>query len=100
MHFVLTDSKYCKDGWKYYKEHCYKLITEEDAIQWGAAEQSCDREGGHLVSILDKYEMAFVHNLLVNVWKVNRKRIYIGNYGNTYLHLLVIGKGVFFNIYL
>uniref|UniRef100_A0A194ARW3 C-type lectin 4 n=1 Tax=Sistrurus tergeminus TaxID=8757 RepID=A0A194ARW3_SISTE len=54
----------CPPDWSSYKQYCYLPVKEPQ--NWYDAERFCSEqaEGGHLVSIENKIEAAFVHNVL------------------------------------
>jgi len=53
----------CAEGFKGYRNSCYRLQTEPVAI--GEAEEKCKDLGGHLLSVVDSFEQAFIFNYVV-----------------------------------
>ena len=53
----------CNPDWLWYKGNCYYFEFSKIA-QWQDAENSCVKMGGHLASILDGDENAFVSGWL------------------------------------
>ena len=49
----------CEPGWVWYKDHCY-FFESKTTAQWSEAEDICVQFGGHLASIGDGNEDAFV----------------------------------------
>ncbi|XP_023216775.1 uncharacterized protein LOC111619306 isoform X2 [Centruroides sculpturatus] len=72
----------CPVGWKYYNKYCYNVFHEDDPLPWYVAEKKCTLKEpgrkGHLVSIVDKREIAVVHYFLVTYWDSRHKTLYIG----------------------
>ncbi|XP_039187522.1 macrophage mannose receptor 1-like [Crotalus tigris] len=52
----------CPDGWVGYAKHCYHL--NRDRKTWKDASVSCQKDGGHLLSIHDIEEYSFVFSQL------------------------------------
>ncbi|XP_076342287.1 macrophage mannose receptor 1-like isoform X2 [Tachypleus tridentatus] len=52
------------EGYVAYQSSCYKLV-HKDKKTWFDAEDACVREKGHLVSVTNPYEQAFIHSVLV-----------------------------------
>ncbi|XP_034257828.1 macrophage mannose receptor 1-like isoform X2 [Pantherophis guttatus] len=52
----------CPDGWVGYAKHCYRL--NRDRKTWKGASVSCQKDGGHLLSIHDIEEYSFVFSQL------------------------------------
>ena len=66
----------CPEGWLLYNEYCY-LLSSDSKMTWQKAEESCQSQQAHLVSILTNEEMLFVHNLLITN-HVLQDGVYIG----------------------
>ena len=49
----------CDEGWEKHGDHCYLWGTE--TMNWTAAEDFCQEEGGHLASVASKETMDFVN---------------------------------------
>ncbi|XP_034257720.1 macrophage mannose receptor 1-like [Pantherophis guttatus] len=52
----------CPEGWVGYAKHCYRL--NRDRKTWKDASVSCQKDGGHLLSIRDIEEYSFVFSQL------------------------------------
>lgn len=49
---------------KFYNGHRYQVFN--DCIKWSEAKESCEKRGGHLVTITSKSEQKFVYSILKN----------------------------------
>ena len=49
----------CDEGWEKHGNHCYLWVTKK--MNWTAAEDFCQEEGGHLASVAAKETMDFVN---------------------------------------
>ena len=49
----------CDEGWEKHGNHCYLWVTKK--MNWTAAEDFCQEEGGHLASIAANETMDFVN---------------------------------------
>ncbi|XP_072043070.1 uncharacterized protein [Amphiura filiformis] len=56
----------CQEGWSYFKGSCYVVVDNANTLSWFNAEEMCQEEGAHLVSIRDEQDMDFVHSLIIN----------------------------------
>ena len=48
----------CPEGWEKFEGHCYHWSGDEK--NWLEAEKTCQKHGGHLVSVTDKRIYDFV----------------------------------------
>ena len=58
--------------------NCYNFHIATRAVTWPQAEDICQANNGHLVSIMSQDEMTFVHFLLTTRWHTEETRTYIG----------------------
>nr|XP_061795005.1 macrophage mannose receptor 1-like [Nerophis lumbriciformis] len=63
--------------WLPYKSNCYLFVTDE--IEWADAATSCVRHGGHLASIEDPDEQAFIQSNL-EMFQDSHSSFWIGLY--------------------
>lgn len=61
-----------------YQGNCYTFHSILKAVTWHWAETACQKEGEHLVSIVNKDEMIFLHYLLTTRWHKDELKTYIG----------------------
>ena len=87
----------CPDGWKLFKNHCYKLF-ESPKYNWEGTRSACRSHGAHLLTIHSKVEDKFMFRSIpsylyvVNFWMglhrgsdsrfrwVDGKRVYYANW--------------------
>ncbi|XP_022255986.1 macrophage mannose receptor 1-like [Limulus polyphemus] len=67
------DCSHLEQGYVGYRESCYKLYIEASQVKsWKAAEDFCVSQGGHLTSVTNLFDQAFLYSLLdvttENVW--------------------------------
>ncbi|WKX89045.1 hypothetical protein Q1695_008583 [Nippostrongylus brasiliensis] len=58
-----SDKSECARGWTRYDRSRSCFIVLPQRLRWSEAERACAKSGGHLASITDEYENAFVFNL-------------------------------------
>ena len=78
--FLFPVDELCGDSWVRYKAACYRFRAEEKGVTWYRAEELCESDGSHLVSIMDESEMLMLHSLLVGPWMTSLSRTYIGKW--------------------
>ncbi|XP_067143283.1 macrophage mannose receptor 1-like isoform X1 [Centruroides vittatus] len=62
---VIETNKNCQKGYSNYRNACYRLVKQRNS--WSEAEKQCRQENGHLVSINDNFEFAFLYNFVRDV---------------------------------
>ena len=71
----------CPNSWPVrYKDSCYAAFSMAQGISWTEAESRCNRDYGHLVSIMDEDEMHVVHFIILTLLGTKEMKTYIGNY--------------------
>lgn len=74
----MTSDPQCDTNGHRYQSNCYQFHLTTKAVTWHQAEEICQQQQGHLVSIMNKQEMTFVHFLLTTKWRTSHTRTYIG----------------------
>lgn len=59
----VPESSKCKEGFQGYKNSCYRFMSQPQSQK--NAEETCKELGGHLASVTDGFEQAFLYNFLV-----------------------------------
>ncbi|XP_076342329.1 macrophage mannose receptor 1-like isoform X2 [Tachypleus tridentatus] len=60
-----VDCSHLDQGYVGYRETCYKLFIEASQMKsWKKAEEFCVGQGGHLTSVTDLFDQAFLYSLL------------------------------------
>ena len=65
--------KDCEEGWERHEDLCYLWVTAKK--NWTAAEDFCQKEGGHLASVAEETTMGFV---LLGAVKKNLVEVWLG----------------------
>lgn len=68
---ILAD---CPRNWTRYDrtKSCFYVI--EQRLRWSEAERQCQRQGGHLASVVDEYENIFVFGKLLKLQFLTLKK--------------------------
>ena len=56
----------CPSGWEKWNGNCYLLQPQVNAMEFGSAELGCVSRGGHLASIQDDSELAFIQSFIAS----------------------------------
>ncbi|XP_061493936.1 dromaiocalcin-1-like [Rhineura floridana] len=68
----------CPNHWLSFSGHCYGYFHQE--LSWQQAEGQCQRNGGHLASILSRDEHKAIARFLQGVQKWDDEDVWIGLY--------------------
>nr|AFM37303.1 C-type lectin [Rotylenchulus reniformis] len=61
---VLLGANACKEGWSGFKDHCYKLFTNEKGLNWDEALGKCKSFEANLASVHSEEENKFIGELI------------------------------------
>nr|AFM37306.1 C-type lectin [Rotylenchulus reniformis] len=71
---VLLGANACKEGWSGFKDHCYKLFTNEKGLNWDEALGKCKSFEANLASVHSEEENKFIGELITKAG--DKKRCY------------------------
>ncbi|KAF7706246.1 hypothetical protein HF521_019500, partial [Silurus meridionalis] len=60
----------CQRYWSQFGSRCFRIFTTETS--WNDAEQNCVNMGGHLASVHNKEEYAFIQGLILKITLSNK----------------------------
>merc|ERR1711939_473843 len=56
----------CRDGFRKYRNACYRLARGNHNINFRDGEQICNRHQGHIMTFKDRQEFMWIHNHIAN----------------------------------